>query len=247
MFFTGISCRKGTSTMLGTLIFIGILFTAVIPMFLVMRQADTLHEMRKYELARLDEERKYENLHVYVFNDTESSENLTLRVENWGDFSVNIKQIWINDTYYPLADFNVQPMNWHKEELIDFAPIPDTKYIIKVTTDRGNVFYLTSGSLYCNIYGNWETDLFTIFFIISNQPAGWYDVNVTYFETGVHVPESPLNIHKSGLDAAYDFCNVPDEDTKYHVTIKRRGAEVIYNADVTIYWPYGPRSETVRV
>jgi len=40
------------------IIFVGIMFTAVIPMMLVMRQADTLHEMRKHQLEIVDEEKE---------------------------------------------------------------------------------------------------------------------------------------------------------------------------------------------
>ena len=36
--------RRGTASILGTIIFIGILFSSVIPMYLVMRQADTIYE-----------------------------------------------------------------------------------------------------------------------------------------------------------------------------------------------------------
>jgi hypothetical protein len=36
-----ISNRKGISTILGTIIFIGILFTSIIPMYISMNQADT--------------------------------------------------------------------------------------------------------------------------------------------------------------------------------------------------------------
>ncbi len=137
----GSSChRRGTSTILGVIIFVGIIFTAVIPMFLFMKQADILHEIRKVEVGRLDDERRGEDIHVYVFNETTSPDNLTLRVENWGDFSINIKRIWINDTFYPLDNFYVPPKNALEEELSDFAPVPDTRYFIKVTTDRGNVF-----------------------------------------------------------------------------------------------------------
>jgi len=38
--------RKAISTILGTLIFISILFTAVIPMFLTMNQADVMLEQK---------------------------------------------------------------------------------------------------------------------------------------------------------------------------------------------------------
>jgi hypothetical protein len=48
---------RGTSTILGTLIFVGILFTAVIPMMLVMKQADTYYEGEVLDVKRLDEER----------------------------------------------------------------------------------------------------------------------------------------------------------------------------------------------
>ena len=42
--------RKGVSTILGTLIFIGILFTSVIPMLLVMKQADTIYTKKIHDL-----------------------------------------------------------------------------------------------------------------------------------------------------------------------------------------------------
>ncbi|GAG83599.1 unnamed protein product, partial [marine sediment metagenome] len=90
----------------------------------------------------------------------------------------------------------------------------------------------------------WETELFTIYFSIKNQPAGWYDVNITC--SGNHVSGSPLQIHKSQYETAYDFCDVPDPGT-YHVTIKMKNGGIIYNNDVTIYWPNGPPSEEVRV
>ena len=38
--------RRGVASILGTIIFIGIMFTAIIPMYLVMKQADTLYESK---------------------------------------------------------------------------------------------------------------------------------------------------------------------------------------------------------
>jgi len=235
--------RRGTSTIFGTLIFIAILFSSVVPMYLYMRQADAIFEKRKHELNRLDEEREGENIHVYVFNKTTSPESLTLRVENWGDLVVDIERIWINDTCYPLDDFNVQPENWLEEELTGFTPVTDTRYFIKVATDRGNVFSTESGSLYCDESGNWETGMFTIYFFISYPASGWYDIDITY--SGNPVPESPLHIHKSAHETAYNFHDVPTEGT-YHVKITKREAEVIYNDDVIIPWPNGPTSVNVR-
>ncbi len=243
----GSSChRRGTSTILGVIIFVGIIFTAVIPMFLFMKQADILHEIRKVEVGRLDDERRGEDIHVYVFNETTSPDNLTLRVENWGDFSINIKRIWINDTFYPLDNFYVPPKNALEEELSDFAPVPDARYFIKVTTDRGNVFFEESGSLYCDEDGNWETGMFAITFYISEPGVGWFDIVIKdYNDTILTVP--PFSIHKSGVDGtAIDFFSVDFAGT-YHVKITKRNAGVIYNDYVIISWPNGPKVEPVRV
>ena len=41
--------KKGVSTILGTLIFMGIIFSAYIPMTLVMKQADNIYEQEIHE------------------------------------------------------------------------------------------------------------------------------------------------------------------------------------------------------
>jgi hypothetical protein len=76
--------RKGVSTILGTLIFIGILFTSVIPMFLVMKQADIIYTQTDLERKRLDEEREREAIEVYPIPSlTQPEMNVTL--VNTGD------------------------------------------------------------------------------------------------------------------------------------------------------------------
>ena len=58
--------KKGVSTILGTLIFIGILFTSVIPMMLVMKQADTIFTKKVHEMEAIDDEKAREKLTSYV-------------------------------------------------------------------------------------------------------------------------------------------------------------------------------------
>lgn len=53
--------RKGISTILGVIIFVGLLFSSVIPMYLVMREADAIYDKEIFELGRLDDERAREN------------------------------------------------------------------------------------------------------------------------------------------------------------------------------------------
>jgi len=169
-----------------------------------------------------------------------------LRVENWGDFSVNINRVWVNDTYYLLDDFYVSPKNLLEEELTGFTPVPNTNYTIKVTTDRGNVFFEDSGSIYCDEDGHWKTGMFAIVFYISTPGRGWFDIEIKDYNDTI-LTDPPFSVHKSGVTGtAIDFFSVPSAGT-YHVKITNPNAVVIYENDVTISWPYGPRIESVRV
>jgi len=228
---------------MGTLIFIGIMFTAVIPMMLVMRQADTLHEMSKHELGILDQERRDEEVYVYVYPVTEDSTTLTLKVQNRGNLVVNVVQLWINDDPHILEDFVLQPMSWHQmvldESTTGFTPVPETWYFIKITTDRGNIFSSDSGSLYYGIGETWEEGMFAINFLISYPAAGWFNIEIRQGgEEGPPLTGTPFQIHKSSSGPAFDFFEVPSAAT-YYVKITKN-SELIYEEDVTIGWPNGP-------
>jgi len=223
------------------------MFTAVIPMLLVVKQADTIFEQRKYELEISDECRMNEEIYVYLFPVTEDSTNLTMQVQNRCPLVVNVVQVWINNASHPLEDFVLQPGSWNEmvlnESTVGFTAVPNTRYFIKITTDRGNIFASQSGSLYCNIDGNWDEGMFGINFLISYPAAGWFNVSVKHSDTGYPVSGTPFFIHKSSSGVAFGFCAVPTAK-KYHVVIKR-GTEEIYNDDVTISWPNGPATEMV--
>jgi len=143
---TGTSFRRGTSTIMGTLIFVGIMFTAVIPMMLVMRQADTLHEMRKHELGILDQERAMETLCLYVCPEGSSSPNMKVTIVNNGEVLVHLVNLWINDGS---TSKNIVISSLSEEELNIELPLEvGEDYDIRVTTDRGNVFPSENGSLH---------------------------------------------------------------------------------------------------
>ena len=241
---TGTSCRRrGTSTILGTIIFVGIIFSAFIPMMLVMRQADTIYEIRKHELGILDQDRIDEEIYVYVFPVTGNPNALTLQVHNRGPLLVNVVQLWINDEHHILDDFLVQPMSWHPMVLdastVGFTPIADTWYFIKIITDRGNIFSSDSDSLHYTSEGTWEGGMFAINFLISYPASGWYEVDIKYNdELGASLPDTPLYIHKSSSGPAFDFFKITNIGT-YYVEITKN-SEPIYEDDVTIGWPDGP-------
>jgi len=144
---------------MGTLIFVGIMFTAVIPMMLVMRQADTLHEMRKHELGILDQERAMETLCLYVCPEGSSSPNMKVTIVNNGEVLVHLVNLWINDGS---TSKNIVISSLSEEELNIELPLEvGEDYDIRVTTDRGNVFPSENGILHYEADG-WKMETFSI-------------------------------------------------------------------------------------
>ena len=244
MRITDTSCRRGTSTIMGTLIFIGILFTAVIPMYLFMRQADTFYEIRKFESERLDEEKRREDIRVHVFPTPDvqpDQPSLTVRIDNRGALLVRVVRAWINDQPIPV-DCAVQGMSQEDLDPLAVEAEPDDTFAIKVTTDRGNEFASDSSTITYLGNGEWAVGMLVINVLIYYAPGGVYDINVWL---GEKLGDSLLSstIQKSA-GAAFTFFDVtefdiPGESETYHVEITR-GSDVIYSRGVTISWPDGP-------
>jgi len=197
---TSSSFRKGTSSIMGTLIFIGIIFTAFIPMLLVMRQADTLHEMRKHELGILDQERASEKLNFYAYpleeepDLTPDQDELILRIKNEGSVSIKIVNVWINDEEYH-QEVNTQDVNIKSMETISLEPLPVilqdlTSYTVKVITEKGNVFSSEAGTLYYSSSADgWYTPSLGICVHINNL-KGKYQILIR-----INLGDDPLPEH----------------------------------------------------
>jgi len=152
------------------------MFTAVIPMLLVMKQAETLHEMRKHEMEILDEEHSREDIIFYPYPMTEGSDKLNMSVENRGGATVKIIRIWINDENYTL-DENIQSMETRVLWNFTVELKNQTSYTVKLTTEKGTVFSSKAGTLYY-LEGLWYTPSLGICIHITNL-KGKYWVNVT--------------------------------------------------------------------
>ena len=170
------SCRRrGTSTILGTLIFVGIIFTSFIPMMLLMNQADTLHEMRKHEVARFDEERTIENIFFHLETSIVSDEPIiTLVIYNRCEIAVRIVHVWINGELREV-NYLIPPTSQDSWELSNLVapPYEDTvSFTVMVVTDMGNIFLPPSGIpeySYDEILGgNWEHEVFTIYIMMTD-------------------------------------------------------------------------------
>ena len=155
------SHRKGISSILGVLIFVGILFSAVMPMFLIMRQSDVYYEQAKLDVTRLDEEKVLEDLEVYVSPD-EIENEYTLTLVNKGEVPATIVRVWENENP-TREDEIVLVQDTCVIESIAFShePAEDEVFEIRVTTERGNSFLNQNGML---TYGSdgWVVDKFYI-------------------------------------------------------------------------------------
>jgi archaellum component FlaF (FlaF/FlaG flagellin family) len=225
--------RKGVSTILGTLIFIGILFTAVIPMYVVMNQADTKYTQKRLERERLDEERAREDLYVIVYpTSSEAPDNITIMVENICELTVRIVRIWINDTIHDQESI-IKSMSQLTLGSFDVSP-PEGKnssYDVRVTTDRGNVFESGSGPLVYDGW-NWEVEQLMINVLISSS-----GIVFKIYITGPNDYSEYAQVWKIGGTAFKTF-NIEDNGV-YTVTVKR-GSNIIHQEDVTMEWPDGP-------
>jgi len=174
--------RSGTSTILGTLIFIGIMFTAVIPMILVMRQADIFYETEKFEGGRLDEEHSREDIDFYAYTELEHSVDICVRIENRGDAPVKIVRLWINDVE-KFQDGHPQGENIKSMETMNLYNLTVdlqnlTSYTVKVVTEKGNVFSSKAGTLHYYSASGWYTPSLGICVHIANT-NGKYQINAT--------------------------------------------------------------------
>ena len=92
--------RKAMSAIFGTLIFIGIIFSAVVPMMMVMNQADAIYEQEVNERNTLDDEKSSENVEVFLFAPSDDSEELNVFIQNLGYLPSKIVRVWINDNVF---------------------------------------------------------------------------------------------------------------------------------------------------
>ena len=149
MHSTSITCknkRKGVSTILGTLIFIGILFTSVIPMFLVMKQADNIYAQKMHEMEKLDQTRDMESIEVYAYP-IKDEDQIKISIENVGVVPAEIVRVWINNTY------NTTSLTIPSLDIVQLGPYDlntfnGAFYEVKVATSAGKMYQSVSGKIY---------------------------------------------------------------------------------------------------
>jgi len=232
--------KRGSASIFGTLIFIGILFTAVIPMYLVMNQADTIFEQRKHEATILDEDRSRESILVYAYpTDGDESDYITVRVKNECALSVKAIRVWINNDN-ELVSVTLDPLEEVEigEYFVD--PQPGETFDVRVTTERGNVFESSSGELEYGDNG-WVVESRMINVVVSDSGVV-FKIYLYLWNTGTEEWDQKdwAQVWKIGGSAFKPFDVTEYGNGEYRVVVKK-GSTVIHDeAELMMEWPNGP-------
>ena len=238
--------RRGVSTILGTIIFIGIMFTSVIPMMLVMKQADTIYTQKTHEMESRDEERANEAIEANAFPVNDTSNQLRVQVQNSGVVSVKIIRLWINDVDYS-EDATVKAGDSDTLGPYTIDLEANSSYSVKAVTERGNCFASTSGTLYFSD-GFWFTPSIGINVLVLNW-VGKYQIRCY---NGTWTSEEPYQTQGvDWLDIQWTEVGMTDPGN-YWVEVKKKVGASYQNVPgtpvpVVIQWPGGPAVVNVIV
>jgi len=241
--------NRGMASILGTIIFIGILFSAIIPMTLVMKQADNVYTINIHEREAADEDRADEALLVYAWPNEPDNGLLNINLRNTGIIEVEVIRIWVKDKPYNMS----RTVNPSKTDQFTLSDLPTTpgEYEVRVLTSRGNVFQQSDNSLYYT-NGVWSTPDFGITVYITNN-QGRYQIQVDCLEESCPYYQEWETGFTEHIDVIKTFY-VDSYLHTYRVKVYKRFGSVWTNIiegdgyiDVTFNWPIDPPLEYVYV
>ena len=260
--------RKGMSTVLGTLIFVGILFSAVVPMFLVMQQSDIILDQEKLEIRRVDDERSRELMDMYAYPVTGESK-IELKVNSRCELDIQIIRLWINNTWADI-DYSVLPMEQEKSLGQYTVPIQagtNSTFAVKVTTDRGNVYESKTGEIIYDESEGWMAPELQIIVFVGAQGSGWWNQWGNYRATITrNMTPDPDYYCQQTKSWTFGTCMFQFDPTTspptptltycgpgtYHLVVQRKSFwggswTIIREMDVTIAWPSGSPVVTIYI
>ena len=239
------------STVLGTLIFIGILFSAVVPMFLVMQQADIILDQEKLEIRRVDDEKSREMMDVYAYP-VEGESQIEIKVNSRCELLINILHLWINNTLQDM-DIALEPME--QEKILGPYDVPvqlgtNSELSVKMTTARGNVYESKGGLIIYDGTDGWQTPDLQIVALIGSQGSFWFGLFGSYKATLTR--DSPYFLEEQTKTWTMGICMFQFDVTEcgpgtFHLLVQRKTGNwfhptwsTIYDEDVDLTWPSGP-------
>jgi hypothetical protein len=229
------------ATILGMLIFIGVLFTCVIPLFLYVNQVNSFYDQAVVEMRNIDYDRTAERIDVFVYPLNQSSNDIMVFAKNKSPLSVKILRVWVNDDYFNIS-LQVPGVGWNVSEpmnIEDMLPSSGTKsFRGMVTTSRGNTFASLTGSLYYTAGVGWSSGgTLSIYVVIFSYTSGTANFDVTV--TDESPPPTVIydeTVVLLGFTESYILkVDVPQPGT-YRVKVTEQGEGICADENVLINW-----------
>jgi len=237
MLFHPLKSRSAMSTVLGMLIFIGVLFTCVMPFFLYINQVNSLYDQTIIEMKQFDQERSLENIEVYAYPLNDTGNQISLYIKNQCPLTVEIVRIWVNDEFYSYT-IQIPGMSWNITSPINVT-LPQsnsTSFYVKVTTARGNGFSSLTNPLSYTAGSGWGGGgELSINVVISRNYNGkvTYNIKVTKVSDGSIVCDDDVTL--IGNTRSY-FKKIGIETPDiYDVTITK-GTTLLREEQVEVSW-----------
>jgi len=233
--------KSGMSTVLGTLFFVGILFTSVIPLFLYVNKVNSYYDTAVTEMRQFDQDRERERIDVYAYPFNKTSSQINVYIKNRCPLSVKIVRVWVNDDKFEFS-FEIPAMGDGTIENIEIQ-IETKAYYITVMTARGNTFSSYTNPLYYTVGEGWSGGMgFTIQVVIqtSTQATRFFKVNVTGPSSFTYHSDVLKRPHESSCLAVVTVTL----EGEYHVRVKE-GTNSIPVTPEYVYVDFGTPSRWV--
>jgi hypothetical protein len=126
---------------------IAIIFTVITPLLFYMNTVNNLYDNISTEMRDLDQQRTWEELEVLAWAEGEGERYIFVR--NKGSLAVNIIRVWVVPETPQLFVRNLNELIVTPGETIEINDpevnafineLEDTRYFIKIATQRGNIF-----------------------------------------------------------------------------------------------------------
>ena len=175
--------KSGMATVLGMLIFVGVLFTCVIPLFLYVNKVNSIYDTAVTRMRQFDQDRESERIDVYAYPSGNPPDKISIYVKNKRPLSVKIVRVWINDDPFNFS-FQISAMEGRTIEPILVDLTESKAFYIKVMTSRGDLFSSFTNPLYYTSGdgGGWSGGMgLTVQIVIETvtEPVRFFHINVT--------------------------------------------------------------------
>ena len=200
--------KSGMSTILGMLIFVGVLFTCVIPLFLYINKVNSYYDRAVIEMREFDQDKERESIDVYAYPISQESGLLNIYVRNKCPIPVRIVRVWVNhnstDLSCEIAAMAGRTISIDISELLPTEPPGAySSFYIKVSTNRGNRFASLTNPLYYTVgatpgEGSWSGGAgYSIHIVIKTTQQGtcFFNIEVTLDDD----PGDPPFLHQAQL------------------------------------------------